>query len=318
MKEFFSWGILFPPCYILYCWERSSHLWTAKAVSMKHVWKFYQFSSLQGGTHLKKIPDVAHIFLSGEYDSLYSFFKKTWEASPKSGAYLFRTYYSRKCASLNEHFFQIALENASADEKDALLKLRRETFLTQSGLLLKAPALGAYYIQHSCFPPILMSDELLVSGRDFAETVGRLYRAIVFELLLQGSALTNSEQTLLYSRLLQAIDFYCYTRADIANGTELLLDQSVAQRIMPCEQKPQTNWHVFLNNISTMISFSSVTQNTAFTPSFHLRGDFYSSLSRRLQSSRPAQNWSKERWQYRNRPRRCCMNSTLIMARPPL
>lgn len=252
---------------------------------------------------MKKIPDVAHIFLSGEYDSLYAFFKKTWETSSKSGAYLFRTYYSRKCASLNEHFFQIALENASADEKDALLKLRRETFLTQSGLFLKAPVLAEYYIQHSCFPPILMCDELLISGRDFAETVGSLYRAIVFEFLLHGSVLTNSEQTLLYSSLLKSIDFYSYTCADMANGAELLLDRSISDRIMPCERKPQKNWHVFLNNISTMLSFSPFTQNTAFTPSFHLRGDFYSALCKRLQSSmRLAQNWSRERWQYRNRP----------------
>lgn len=239
---------------------------------------------------------AAKIFLKDEYEELMAFFRKTWEEPSVTESYEYRVYLAQKGFNLHELFFLAAFDMADEKEKTRLAEIRENTFLTQTGFVLQAPRLAEYYERRKEFPKIMICDELLKTGHDFMEIVMGVSRAIVEELY--GSEQNQSYQLrVVYSKLLDAIDFFVFMRSTDDSHLTYLPPRFFA-RFQP-KSAPASKWYAFVQNSSASIVFSEKVENTFFLPTFRISQNLYDSISKRLRNGNIG--WRRESWRFWNK-----------------
>lgn len=247
--------------------------------------------------------NIARIFLREHYLPLKEYFASAWEDSPENEAHRYYVFFYKKCLNLNEIFFQSAVEEASEDERERLISLRRRTFLTQSGLVMKAPELAdAYIAKEGVFPSIFLFDELVITGNDYAELVRALYWAVLYELKHRDVSAHLVNETFVFKRLLSAIDFIPYKNE--APQSFLLDSEYIRQmQIKKCDSMSTKEWAAFSHTVCATIVFSPIVECTSYVPSFWLRNKHYHFIEQKIPKSSEKQltGWNKESWKYRNR-----------------
>ena len=216
-----------------------------------------------------------------QWEDVRVFFESTYK-----GNYAFRVYLAQKAFNINEivyHDYLNELLEADLKEKaEELRKLRETTFLSQTGLVLQAEQLANHYIEYGSFQQILVSDELMLTGRDLSKTFYTLEEAICRSWETKKEHKLHSDEYLkLRSALLSAIEF----RAYIMDDRGLLVESVLQARVRTKERHSFNRCFRFARDVSNLVLFSESVESTSFYPSFYFSKEEFSAMSKQLQAS---------------------------------
>lgn len=243
---------------------------------------------------------VARIFLNSEnYKGLQAFFEESWQESTKKidQPYRYRVYFTQKSFNLNEMFFSFAIENKATDEaeKERLMQIRSNTFLTQLSMLTKAKELADSFAKSGSFPRIRVIDELLITGRDLAEFYYRLENAILKHVAEHIVLRSSLDYRTIRSALLDSMDISIYMQ----NDKLALLDYDLLRKCTVKRHAGPSDWRLLVQSVTDTLTYSSFVENTSITPSFHLSADDFVKLSVSLRSQNNHNSfWHRKRWKY--------------------
>lgn len=240
------------------------------------------------------------LFLPDDYESLMAFFRKTWQEPSAFERYQYRVYLAQRCFNLNELFFSDAIEEADSEEKARLEGIRRRTFLSQSGLVMQAGNLAAYYRTHKAFPNVLICDELLKTGHDFMDVLMSLSRAVTEELRT-GEQDNPLSEGAIYAKLLDAVSFCSYMQSvDDPRLLPIPYWRKTDGSYFWNNPSPASKWFSFLQNSSAAIVYSGKVENTGFIPTFWLSQEQNENFSNSLNEVHSS-GWKIEQWEYWNK-----------------
>ena len=216
---------------------------------------------------------------------LYNFYCQSWEGS--EGRCKYRVYLAQKGLNLNELFFRQAIENAKKAGKmrevDRLTRVRNETVISQTGILMKADELVSYYIDNDCFPGIWIYDELCVNGHDYSELICSLEDAVCSAWeMQQRKRLDNSEYWHLRQRLFEALQLHVF----LQDNKGLLVDGYASERVRSVEKVYSYAWFPFAQEITKLLTGSPFIENTFYIPTFRLNQIQFQALRESLERNK--------------------------------
>ena len=229
-----------------------------------------------------------------EYAGLRSFFIDTWESGDSQYSYL--VYFAQKARNLNEVFYQIEYDTLLRNDPmqaNRLKRIRGERFVSQTGMYLQAPVLADKYKENGSFPQILLIDELVRSGKDYAEFFYSLERHILSVLKETGWQSTENSTRALHAALADAIEFRVY----LCTQEILLLEGILRKRLKAVKYGDKSQLYTFAADVTAAVTASQLVENTDFTPSLYISADMYQKADSALNSS---PKWRRQVWNYQD------------------
>ena len=212
---------------------------------------------------------------TGWVKSCLPFFIDTWKQP-----YHYRVYITRGCFNLNTLFYRVL-------EKKAGFQEVCKTFLTQSALLTYADELIYNYNANRFFSQILITDELVIYGRQISAYLQQLEDAV---LQAGDSFKRNRDEWVVRDDLERKIQIRSCAQGEIpvlGKNLRSRMDSS-AMRLALAEQR------AYAQEVSNLISTSDEVENTSYAPFFRLRRKEYIALSKSLEK----RGWHKSKWIY--------------------